>query len=81
MCHNLLSSNLKLFIQRLFRLLIPYIIWPIFIWVSNRLLHLKYNNKYSYSLQMLKEQLLWGSNYMHQFWFQWNLIVITIFFL
>ena len=31
MCNNLLSLNIKLLLKRLERLLIPYIIWPIFI--------------------------------------------------
>lgn len=78
MCNNLLSKNINLFLQRIIRLLIPYIIWPIIIWIINNLLHLKNKNILLFDFQKLIMQLLWGHVYMTQFWFQWNLIVITI---
>lgn len=78
--NNLLSSNLKLFFNRLERLLIPYIIWPIIIWIINKICNYKYEGIFPVSFVILKLQLLYGSSYMTQFWFQWNLIVIYILF-
>lgn len=80
MCKNLLSKNIKLIFQRMKRLLIPYIVWPIVFWIINNLLHLKNKNIHPFNLKTLKIQLLWGHAYMTQFWFQWDLIVITIIF-
>ena len=78
MCNNLLSLKFKLLLKRLERLLIPYIIWPIIMWVVNTILKNKYDNKNHYTFEILKLQLLYGHMYMAQFWFLWNLIIITI---
>lgn len=80
MCNNLLSQNINLLLQRIIRLIIPYIMWPIIIWIINNLLHLKYKNIIPPDFHLLKIQLLWGHGFMQQFWFQWDLIVITIIF-
>lgn len=78
---NFSFSNKNNFLRRIKRLLIPYIFWPIIIWIMNRLFNI-INKKIifpeSYSSLIL--QLLWGHEFMFQFWFQWNLLVITILF-
>ena len=44
----------------------------------------KYNQifkaKFPESIEALKYQLLWGDGYVGQFWFQWDLIIITFAF-
>ena len=80
MCNNLLSLNIKLLLKRLERLLIPYIIWPIFIWFLNIIFNYKFHDKYPYTFEILKLQILFGHMYMTQFWFLWSLIIITIIF-
>ena len=80
MYKNLLSLNPKIILNRLMRLLIPYIGWPIIILKMNHFWNKKYNTKLPDSYEELKLQLLWGHNYSTQFWFLWNLIAITILF-
>lgn len=79
-CDNLLLISKTTFFKRLERLFIPYLIWPIIIWIINRLLNLKYFGTFDYSYEFLKLQLLYGHMYMVQFWYLWDLIVITIVF-
>lgn len=81
MCNNLLSLNNKKLYERFIRLLIPYIIWPVIIWIIYNIFNIKYENRFPDSFEILKLQILWGSRFMHQFWFQWNLIIITILFI
>ncbi len=77
---KLLSLSIKFLVNRLSRLLIPYILWPIIIYTINHILNSKYHINLPESYNMLKLQLLWASQYMRQFWFQWDLIVITLLF-
>ena len=80
-CNNLLSLNIKNFLKRIIRLLLPYIIWPVIVLKINYLFNLIHKKKLlSDDYQSLKIQLLWGRRYMNQFWFQWNLIATTILF-
>ena len=79
MYKNIFSLNIKILFKRLIRLLIPYIIWPIIIWNLNHLWNKKFNTKLADSYEDLIIQLLWGHNYTPQFWFLWNLFMITIF--
>ena len=79
MHYKLLSSNIKLFLQRIERLLIPYILWPIITFILNNYILNKFIVLDKYSLNQLKEQLLFGNSYL---WFQLDLIILTcIFFL
>ena len=77
-CNNLLSRKRRLLLQRIIRLLIPYIFWPIIIWLINCYFNKKYIKQFPDSYEILKLQLFFGHSYMSQFWFQWNIIVITI---
>ena len=78
---TLILLNFKLFLQRIIRLMIPYLGWPIIIFALNNLILakiFKLNKKYSF--KDLKMQLLWGNTYMIQYWFQEVLIFTTILF-
>ncbi len=78
---NLLSLNRKIFFTRIIRLLLPYILWPVIIWNLNCILNMIFKQKlFLDNYQSLKLQLLWGYSFMTQFWFQWDLIVITLLF-
>lgn len=78
--HNeLISSNIKIYLKRIERLLIPYLLWPIILFLLNNYLKIIFHTQ-SYSLKQLKNQLLWGYGFLPQFWFQWNLIFLTTFF-
>ena len=76
---ELISSNIKIYLKRIERLLIPYLFWPIILFLLNICLK-KIFNIQAYSLKQLKNQLLWGYGFLPQFWFQWNLIFLTTFF-
>ena len=77
---NLISFNKEKIINRFIRLLIPYIGWPFIILLINKIYNLKLGKKLPDTYEALKAQLIWGSGYIGQFWFQWNLIVSTLFF-
>ena len=79
--HNdLLSSNIKIFLKRIERLLIPYILWPLIIYLLNNYILNNFIALEKYSANDLKRQLLIGNGVMRIFWFQWNLIILTILF-
>ena len=77
---ELISLNINRFIKRIERLIIPYFIWPIIIWILNNIINKIYYSKFASSFRALKYQLLWGTNFLGQLWFQWDLIVITTIF-
>ena len=77
---NLLSLDYKILCKRIIRLLIPYIIWPIFFWELNEYIDRKYNKVYSNSFEVLKQQLLLANRYIFPLWFNLVLIIITMFF-
>ena len=80
MCKHLLSLDFKMLLKRLIRLLIPYIIWPIFFWKLNQYLNRNYKKKLPATIEDLKQQLLLSNKYMYPLWFNFDLIVITILF-
>jgi len=79
MHNSLANKNFRKLLIRLERLIIPYVGWPIIIYILNNgvLQRINKNNKL-YSIKDLKNQLLWGNIFIIQFWFQWDLIMITI---
>lgn len=80
---NLDKRNITKIKQRNERLLIPYIIWPIMIWLVNNLLFAFFKssryNRYL-SFYYLIVQLITGCKYIGRFWFHFNLIFTTNFF-
>ena len=80
MYKDLLSSNINIFIKRIERLLIPYIIWPFFFFIlNNYILKILFPIK-KYSFNDLRKQYLTGNCTLNVLWFQWNLIVLTTIF-
>ena len=73
-------SNMK---TRLVRLFIPYIIWPLIIWLLNNLLYFMFDdNRFGrfLSFQELKLQLVTGRSFFIQLWYLFNLLFLMIFF-
>ena len=70
-------------VLRFQRLLIPYILWPVFLLIINNLF-LFYGSNSKFSLKSLVKdfyiQLLIGSRIHGIFWFQFNLIFLSLFF-
>ena len=81
MHNNLLSLKPNIIFNRLMRLLIPYIGWPIIVWIINHYWNKKYNSDFAVSYEQLKLQLLWGYNFIPIYWFLWSLFMITILFI
>ena len=77
---TIISSNTLKLCERLKRLIIPYFSWPIIIWILNKFLPKDYKLSKCMSVEDLKYQLLYGVRFLSIFWFQWNLIMITIIF-
>ena len=77
---TLLSLSLKKFLNRLMRLLIPYIIWPMIAIKINHYYNLNYRKRFRDTYDDLILQIKWARRCLPQFWFQWNLIFLTIFF-
>ena len=77
-CYNLFSTrNIAKIKLRFERIIIPYFIWPIIIFIINNYL-LNFISKIS--LYDLLLQLLYGHRYLTVFWFQYDLIIVTIIF-
>lgn len=77
--------NSKKLILRLERLLIPYIIYPIFVWLINNLMFLIFNfNRFNrfLTLNELKTHLVVGKGIfgIGVLWFHFNLIILTLLF-
>ena len=68
------------FLKRLVRLLIPYILWPIFFLILNQYLNAKFNKKFPDTFEDLKQQLLLADKYIFPLWFHFDLIIITFLF-
>lgn len=73
-------KNITKLKERLIRILLPYCIWPSFLWIRNILINYK-NIKFNYSLyKPILFQILIGCEFYRVFWFQFDLIIITIIF-
>ena len=69
--------------QRFQRILIPYIIWPIFIFINNNILFALFGYSQLNHILLLKSllyQLIFGSVYHIIFYYQFNLILFTLLF-
>jgi len=78
---TLISRNLDKLTNRFQRLLIPYIIWPIIIFIISKFLNYILKIKLFFSFNSLKNQLLTGTSFNHVLWFQFNLIFETFIFI
>ena len=79
--NSLFSRNLEKYKQRFQRLLIPYILWSFIIWILNCILDHYFKIGLKHSFKDLKKQLLTGHCLNTVFWFQWNLIFLTFFYI
>jgi len=66
-------------VLRFKRFLIPYIIWPILIWIKNNYNYYFYKIKGKTALKNLYCQLLIGCGVHGVFWFHFNLIFVSLF--
>ena len=73
-----LSKDIEKIKKRFERLLIPYLIWPIIIWIVNNFLYYIFKLNFKISLNDLKIQLMTGHCFMTVLWFQYNLIFATL---
>ena len=73
------SKNINKKKERLLRILIPYVIWPFIFWIR---FYYIYYKKDEHKFKNLYYHLLIGDGYysVDVFWFQFNLILITIYF-
>ena len=77
------GRNIQKMKIRLYRLLIPYILWPIITWSFNNIsFQIFKKSRFSCFLpfSLLKEQLIVGRPIFAQLWFHFNLILLTILF-
>lgn len=75
--YNIFSNrNIIKLKKRLERLLLPYILWPIIIFIVHNIFYFK--NRIS--LKELKLQLIGGSEFMVHFWYLLSVILISILF-
>lgn len=78
--NTLSSKNINRIKLRFSRILIPYVIWPIFIWTRNIIINFKYIKINKQQIRSITLQLLTGCDFYNVFWFQFDLIMITIIF-
>jgi fucose 4-O-acetylase-like acetyltransferase len=73
-----LQKNVEKIKKRFERLLIPYFIWPMIIWIINNFLYYAFGLLFNISLKGLIIQLMTGNCFMKVLWFQYNLIFATL---
>lgn len=81
--NNLSYRNINKIKERFVRLLIPYIIIPSVVWIINNILFLIWNfNLFGRKLKFkeLINQFLIGHIFYGIFWFQFDIIILTLFF-
>lgn len=80
--HNLYNRNIYKIKNRLERLLIPYFIWPIIVFLINNIIFILPINKIGrkFVFKDLIVQLIFGMHIHPIFWFQSELIFLTIFY-
>ena len=79
--HNLFARKINKILDRLERLLIPYLLYPIFIYIVHfSLVYFFSFNSINISLYQLLTQIIIGRPLCGVLWFHFNLILLTIFF-
>lgn len=78
---TLISRDLNKLVQRFYRLLIPYLIWPFIFLIINIIISFISNIEFPHSFINLRNQLLTGCSYIPSLWFQWDLIFETFLFI
>ena len=79
---TIISNDSKKILNRLERLCIPYFLWPAIIYYLNNKLLIKYKRNIKIiTYENLKMQYLFGDIFIPTFWYQWDLILITLLFI
>ena len=81
--NTLKTKNIPKIKQRFQRILIPYIIWAIFLFIFNYILFILFGFSLINKKLLLKDlvlQLIFGAKYYFIFYYQFNLIFLTIIF-
>ena len=78
---TLISKDYKKKLNRLKRLVIPYFLWPIIVYFLNKIITKYIKQNSTIDLEDLKIQFLCGFKFIYSLWYQWNLVVITIFYM
>ena len=78
---TLVSYDNKKILKRMERICLPYFLWPIIILFVNKLLSRFIIIEKEVTYELLKKQYLFGDKFMPTFWYQCNLIIITILFI
>ena len=78
---SLISRNSKINCKRFERLIIPYIFWPIIIYLLNIITSKYFKIELNYAFKSLLIQLILGRGIINPLWFQFDLIALTFLFL
>ncbi len=76
--NTLINSDYKKKFERLIRLIIPYILWPIIIFYLNRILRYFKYIKSIITVKLLIKQLLIEAPIIGALWYQWVLIFMSV---
>lgn len=79
--HTFISKNIVKIKQRFYRLLIPFIIWPLIFFITHNLSYYLNGEKNYFKSYLLYYQFLVGNGINIVFWFQCHLIILSILFL
>ena len=78
--NTLASRNIQKIKDRFRRILVPYIGWPLILYLYDKFNHYYYSQRERYQLRHLFLQLIDGCKIYGIFWFLFNLIFLTLFF-
>ena len=78
---GLISLDSNRISKRFIRLLIPYIFWPVIIYIWNNILWKYFRKSLEYSIRKLIYQLVFGRGIISPLWFQLYLILTTFLFI
>ena len=74
------SKNITKIMERFKRIIIPYVFWPIVFYINDKFSHYIFNKKESYYMKNLCYQIITGSEIYGIFWFLFNLLFLSLFF-
>ena len=76
---SFISKNINKIKDRFKRLLIPYILWPIIMYIEKTIYYYRHGKKIKL-FRLLVYQILIGNGINMILWFNWNLIFVLLFF-
>ena len=77
---NLASKNIAKIKERLKRLLVPYIGWPLIFFMKTKLFNNTFEKRKKYNLKNFYYQILFGCGIYGIFWFLFNILFLSLFF-